>query len=900
MSSKRLFALFDFYTIKDVFGVWRRAWKSILLGTIAFGTFGAYWSLSENVRYSAEASFREKNHPRGGIASSSLTAILLSQGGDGADSSAVSTMKSRSMMEKLIRLENLQGKISTDEQSKSLWDLMADNLRVEYALFMGGKEPIIPDSVKPLLIKEISYDGELIRGFKIRFIDENTYTIKGASFEAGGTLGKPFKYEDISFVLEKANSEPLSGKSFNLALLPLALTAQDLSKLVVITTDRDDGTMLRIRFRADNRHLAVRYVNRLMSLYQEFIENEHKQMLSTQLNYLQKRQNEVYTTLQDKMHHYADTLSEDFTNLGFTDTERAMEFLAANQHAFKTKQLAISMEVQRLETVQKEGKKILDSLSGVIDSPHLNKLLNDIRELKQQYDAIHVAFSSATNNRSKDYKDNFEANLTALAALAEAKQDAHDLIALLETGAVPEFIPESLTHPDYMVDAWQLKLEEDPSPEMRSKYLNYLTNLKHHLQVYSKTLEENLSHHQSLTPELQGINLNIANEMFLSYSKEVNNIEGQALQYEFIIEQLQKPEFELSSLSAIINDPISREISNNASTLALALNDRSNRTDKEIFRLQEELKLQRKFLVLHLKQAKELLEIKMGLLLDKIQAIRQTTLSIIQQNVGVAENQIHEQIKTRLANLKQELALIDRQQSDLHKQMALLPKKWVSEQLINQHMEMHRQMSREITNLVESKNISSNLEIMQSAPVDIAIPPLHPDSPRFLMFTLLGTFVGLFFMVSGTLIRAIGKGVPASDESLRLVGLQVAGSMTEPQTVERAAAMVLLNSKPGLLQQSILVVEKDSQRNAMKIFRFLESQGKNPVLIEWNDPLPTNHPWVVAYTTLSPADPEILVRHAHFDHFVVIVNKESLGQLEPLIERVQENKENLYTIFITY
>lgn len=899
MSPKRQFALFDFYTIKDVFGVWRRAWKSILLGTLAFGTFGAYWSLSENLRYSAEASFREKNHTRGGVAASSLTAMLLSQGGDATDSSAVATMKSRSMMEKLIKLENLQAKISADEHAKSLSDLMLDNLKVEYALFMGVKEPIIPDTIKPLAVKDIEYEGELIRGFKITFLNDHSFLVKTGAYEGAGRLGTPFKYDDVTFTLEKTKNENLTGKSFNIALLPLALTAQDLSKLVIIASDKDDGTMLRIRFRADNRHLAVRYVNRLMALYQDYIDVEHKQMLSTQLNYLQKRQNEVYTTLQDKMHHYADTLSEDFTSLGFTDTERAMEFLAANQQAFKSKQLAIGMEVQRLESVQNQGKKVFDSLSGVVDSPQLNKLLHDIRELRQQYDAINVAYTASSNNRPRDYKDNFDNNLASLAKLAETKQDTAELIAQLEEGTIPGSIPASLNHPDYMAEAWQLKLQDDPSPEMRNKFLNYLGNLMHHLQVYSKTLEENLSHHQGLTPELQGINLNIANEMFLGYSKEVNNIEGQILQYDFIIEQLQRPDFELTSLSAVFNDPISREFANNSSALALALNDKGNRTDKEISRLQEELKLQRKFLVLHLKQAKELSEIKINLLLDKIQAIRQTILSIIQQNIGVAENQIHEQIKTRLANLKQELALINKQQSELQQQMASLPKKWVSEQLINQHMEMHRQMSREITNLVESKNISSNLEIIQSAPVDIAIPPLHPDSPRFLMFTLLGTFVGLFMMASGTLIRAIGKGVPASDESLRFVGLQVAGSLNDPQTIERAAALTLLSAKP-LSQQTILVAEKGTNKNANKIYRFLESQGKNPALIDWNDPIPTENPWVVAYTTHSPADPEILVRHAHFDHFIVIVNKESLGQLEPLIEMIQQNKESIYTVFITY
>lgn len=896
--SKRPFALFDFYTIKDVFGVWKRAWIVILLGTLAFTAFGAYWSLSETIRYSAEASFREKNHSHGGISGSSLTALLLSSGGEGGDSSAISTMKSRSIMEELIKLENLQAKISLDIAAKSLWELMYDNLGVEYALFMGKREPLFPDKIKTLNIKDISYDGELIRSFRVKFIDDTSFALKINDNESkSGKLGSPFTHDNITFTLEKADKDPLSGKQFILTVYPLAITANDMSKLVTITLDKDDGTLLRIRFRSDDRYLAVAYVNRLMSLYQDYIDKEHKQMISTQLNYLQKRQNEVYQTLKDKMHHYAQTLSEDFTHLGFTDTERAMEFLASHQHAFKTKQFSIGMEIQRLEAVQHQGKKALDSLIGVIDNPFINKLLLDIRELKQQYDAVHVAFNTATP-LLKNYNDSFENNLATLAQLSKAKEEAQNLIAQLEQGSIPTSIPSSLAHPDYMVEAWQTKLQQEPDSEIKDKFLNYLGNLIHHFKVYSKTLEENLSHHQSIAPELQGINLNIANEMFLSYSKETNALESQVLQYDFIIDQLQKPEFELSSLSAILNDPISREISNNASNLALALNDKGNRTDKEIARLQEELKLQRKFLTLHLKQSRELLSIKINLLLDKIQAIRQTTLSIIQQNLAMAENQIQDQIHSRIGNLKQELALITKQQEDLQKEMATLPKKWVSEQLINQHMEMHRQMNREITHLVESKNISSNLEIMQSAPVDVAIPPLLPDSPRFLMFTLLGTFVGFFLMISGTLIFAIAKGVPASDESLRLIGLQVAGSLKDPQTLPRATAMMLLASKPKR-QQTVLVTELGRKTSAEKIFQFLRSQGKDPAFIGWNDPLPADNPWVVAYAPLSPSDPEVLIRHGNFDHFIPIIKSESVSQLEPLIEKVQENKESLYTVFVT-
>ena len=99
-------------------------------------------------------------------------------------------------------------------------------------------------------------------------------------------------------------------------------------------------------------------------------------------------------------------------------------------------------------------------------------------------------------------------------------------------------------------------------------------------------------------------------------------------------------------------------------------------------------------------------------------------------------------MSSRLNNLQQEKKLIQRQLDDIHTQMALLPTKWVSEKMLTQEVETHQRIVAELTALVESKNVSHKLEVIQSASIDPSIPPVHPIPPKVLLFSLMGFCLG--------------------------------------------------------------------------------------------------------------------------------------------------------------
>ncbi|MFQ5730065.1 MAG: hypothetical protein ACE5GN_06865, partial [Waddliaceae bacterium] len=231
----------------------------------------------------------------------------------------------------------------------------------------------------------------------------------------------------------------------------------------------------------------------------------------------------------------------------------------------------------------------------------------------------------------------------------------------------------------------------------------------------------------------------------------------------------------VSSLSTVIDDSVISAMVDKASESVLALQDEANHSQKEKDRLKKELEIQKRFLDLHLQQTVQLSHLQEGLLKDKIQSLQKASLELIQQQVSILENQLADSITNHIRNMKQERQLIEQFQLELRGEMSKLPKKWASEKLIEQQLKMNATMVEELTKLVESKNIADNLEMVQSAPVDLAIPVTHPKRAKLLLFAILGGILGAFFTLGGLLSQLIVKGVPASKENLELAGVHVSG-----------------------------------------------------------------------------------------------------------------------------
>lgn len=783
----------DEYAISfsDFKAILKKNLSKIILCTVGMALFASFWTLTKEPKYILESSFKEKGKTQVGL-SKSLAEALFSGSGGATESEAASLMKSRKLTEQLVRNLDLQGKVFYFEKNHEYLAAIRDNLIVDLAHFNNARHPVLPDPQPPLLIQNITYKEETPLNLDIKFSDEDNYTVFNGNEEIGkGELGELFEFPRASFTLHRNTSRALTDEKLGIELQPLFFVAENISRNLMIMPDKNDKNLLVLRLPYRDRYQGSKILNELMNIYLSYLHDEHMRISDEQLNYLQDRRLMMGAELKKMMDDHAVSLSSDLSTTGFANSTKAMEFMAAAQNDYRQKLLSIDMETKRLQTAQEEDFIYYDRYTSHGDPAVINEVLAEIRGLKQQADSLDIALRETQRPDIKIMSEQME----DLQTIQDYTKDTQLLIASLEKKELPKNPLKISGDSKYMVQTWVDKLAE-AHKEMKAAtpktytakkqqldtWVNnfdaYLNNLLHLLQVHERTLEEQLAHQQKNQSEFKGIDLATARELYMNYTRQLNEVQAQLLQTQFIIEQMKDPTFEMSSLSSILNDSVSRELITKASTIALSLRDQNNRSVKEQERLKEELDLEKGFVEMHLKQTQQLYVLREKLLKDKINDLQNVTLGLVHQRISILEKHLDEYITTRLSNLKQERSLIHDNQLQLQKEMAKLPNKWVAEKLIDQQMNMNQMMVEELSKMVESKNISTNLEMVLSGPIDQAQPPILPKSPRLLLYVILGTLVGSFLSVTYFVVRAVIDGIQASPQNLELMNQHVSGCIS--------------------------------------------------------------------------------------------------------------------------
>lgn len=774
-------------TLSDFFYICKKAKKKILFSALLVACIAVLYTLSKPVTYLGNASFREKGKSQAGTSNNSSLSILLTGYNNNNNSEAISSMMSRTLLEEVAKRLSLQAHLrKSDSPFRTLGNIW-NNLYVEYALLSKKQGPLFADRVKVISPTDVSYNGEAPLTLKIRFLTEDTFQVYPSSEGVHniGTVGIPFNMPAATFTIIRNNTRSLLRQDFILTLNPMEKVVKHLMASLDVDTDREDKTLVTLEYIDDNRHRVAEVLNTMMLAYQDQLRIDQQRILKEQVAYLQVRQDRMQNRLQEMMDEHAIKLSADLAQTGFPNTDHAMKFFASAQQEYTKSLLEIDLELKRLQQVQEDGSSYYDRYVSENGPSFLNQIVTQIRQLKQQADSMELSMRESMHARDDILKDREKVALqfVELTRVRNLSQEADAMLASLEAGEMPDSSLRLYHDKYYMVKNWCDRLTENKDNPAEFKrcvtnFSSYLSNLLHHLHVQEKALQERLTHQQSTPIEFQGVGLNVARELYVVYSKELNEIEAKIRESHYVIEQMKDPEFEISSLSTILHDKVSEGLITRAGTILLQLKDQNNRSEKEQARLKNELELQKGFLEVHLNQSIQLLQLHEKLLREKIQALQSTILGLIQQEVSVLQEHLLEQVKTLISNLLQEKEVLEKHQSELQQEMSKLPSKWVSEKMIEQQTEINKRMVEEITRLVESKNISSNLELIQSAPVDLAIAPIQPRSPRIILFAILGAALGAMLSIARAVAGSLITGIVVTEDNLRLAKKHVAGKLT--------------------------------------------------------------------------------------------------------------------------
>lgn len=826
----------------DILSLFRQSKLKILCCAVVMGLFGAYWGLSTPIRYQAEGTFREKGIKSNNFSSSSVLHLLGGGSFIGGESETTSLMTSRKILKEVIRELNLQANIEAKPDIETLSRLIKRNFMLAWSsTFSRSVKPVLKDLSCPLKIKTVNYTGEIPQSFMLNLHEDGYYEvldlINNQKTVGWGKLGEPFQFEELSITLIPTNSDqPISPQSFCLTVDSLNNTVKSLCTFFKVEPTKLDKSLLLLKCEHRDRYKASAIVNAVMDNYQTYLKDYHKDMALTQLDYLNLRRDQLTQNLTNLMQKHADYLANDLYNSGFIESNKEMDFLAKSQHEYKQKLLDNELEIKRLTNIKPENFSYYDRYSTNEGDPAiLNSIFSEMRSLKQQRDALEIELQKKSVHQGAELQISFDEQLNELKEVQQYLTELREISYQYEQGNLPDSNSKLLNDSRFLLKRWFEQLQNirgDNSSHLKETKENfqfYLNNLERLFGVHERILQERLTHQQNPSGEYQGISLEMATSLYLDYSKQYIQIEGTIRQNSFFIHQIEDPNFEITSLSSGLTDPVSSAMIHKASELVLNLRDQNNQSIREQERIKEELNLQRTFLNMHLKQMVQLMELNKELMDEKIFSLQNISLELIHQRISLLEKNLQDYLKSRLFNLQQERNLIKRHLESIHGDMALLPKKWVSEQLITQEVDTNHLIVEEIAKLVESKNISHKLEVIQSAPVDIAIPPVHPMTPKVFLWGLIGFFFGGIVGSVYVLGKTLNKGLNVSIENLELLGYHVSGLLSDSLSSttneqERIRNIDTIRRLQAYFDSSLLA-EPSSAIQGAKLLLLIEGSG---------------------------------------------------------------------------
>lgn len=342
---------------------------------------------------------------------------------------------------------------------------------------------------------------------------------------------------------------------------------------------------------------------------------------------------------------------------------------------------------------------------------------------------------------------------------------------------------------------------------------SYLSSVFASLAARQKALREASAEFE----DFSGMTLPACQELFRTYSHQLDDLQAQMKQVIFFQDHLQEPHFELSTLSNVLTDSVTQKLVQTSTEIEGQLCDTINHSEREHSRLKETLATQKRFLKTHLTQTLELGKIRTQLLQEKLHSLHRVMHHLLQKEKGVLEQKI-EELKSRLKSV---------------------PELWHLDKRLKFRAELTKGMMEGLTQITESKNLAQHLYQVESRPLDPALVPDAPLPPRIVLKSAAAGASTAFILSLFFLIQAFFKGLPASLATLRLMGARTAGVLPSLETLREIATFVRLQKPPSVIS----VLGEKSLEACFQLAKLLSFQHHKIIFIDCHHSDHSNGLW---------------------------------------------------------
>src|SRR3989339_1372274 len=690
METKEVF--FAWKDVKRLFLRKKKIYKFFLIGSF-FGVLLLF--LMGPVRYQATATFKESKQEYGVKGQSEfLMSVLQSAASFSREEGVQSMFASRTLIREVVNQLGLQ----VDNKEFVLLRLIK-NIRANFSAELG----MSVSKINPFQFSHVLSDIEKPISFFITFQEADLFEVLNDKKQkvAEGRLGCPTFCFDSSFQLDRAENIK-RGKLYSFQITPWFDVVKKMASSLVIQSHKKDKNILSLKFVYKEAKKSAEFVNALMFAYQEYLKKENEEISRLQMNYLDKRQSELMEKYEESLSSHMNFLDENLEGSGFMTLKQESETLAKPNEEFLGRLYDLDLQLSRLSARKKEKKEKKNlQLALDIEDP-LEKLYAKRQELLIQNDL--------------EKQRMLDKEIQNLFVFLDQKDTS------LFEGKIPQGLSSAFLKG--LQEIQKCSIEDGKVKEKKE-------SLK---KILERDCKEKIQSH--LFYELEGINPETAQKLFVEYNEQLDALRVQVGQLQEVKDKILLPEFEIASLSSLLTDPVSLEMIQKAGQKNLELHDKANYSLKDIERIQNGLDVQKRFLLQHIQQILSLQELKMKLFEEKITSLQQTS--------------IHQ--------LEVEKELVQKQLLSLKDRMKSLPGKWKRENELKMKRDLSLSVIEGLTQLSESKNIDAELFQVGSKPIDLAFVPHKPHLRLSFSFSfLIALLLTLTFFLKD-LLKWLSKG----------------------------------------------------------------------------------------------------------------------------------------------
>lgn len=753
-------------------------------------------------QYVLQASFKEATM-RGETSSASMLRTLLKGPGNvELGTQALSIMKSRQLLQKVIEDQGLQGAIKARHFARRF------------------------DPLPSYRVVQAKYLGKQTRRFYLHRMESGKVEVYSREEKTRYQQDphQKFIFQDLEFFLEEGEGQV--GQTFLMEFYPMELVLDAVVRKFKVKVRREDPSILDLTYKDRDPKRGASFLNHVMAEYKQYLVKDNARIAREQLCYLTARQSEIANELDGTLHKHAEYLQATLGDKGFMGLHQELEMIENKKKRHQQRLLEIDLDMNKLDRMK--SQKMLFSLQedsmGQEEKQHLLRL-------KKQKDGLDLATLKRTSGFSKRGKKKISTPILSVGFqdhMLKNLEDKEDQIEKNSTLPIFMTLRQKLMKLHWKKDKEEKAFNENTSYEYQQISLlkkeaeeqlvrapqekrEALSHRIYLLSLREKILEQRLQEEKMLPKELEGIDLEMAKSLHSEYIHEFDEKRLKRRQLELALDHLQKDNCEISSLIGLVEDPIGQEKLRELSELFSEFKSGKYLSDKDRIRLKEHLLRKKDILKDHLEQMTKISSLHLKIAEEKLISLQQVTSDLVNQDIAIIERQMEQLLQEKCESLRIEKKSIQEKLQELQQEMKEIPRKWLIENRLQLQADLNVSMMEGMAQLVESKNIEHHLLQVESKPIDEAYMPLKPKQHPLFLYVVLGGCLGVVIAIGIGVVVRVSRGFPLSLEGLKLYDQSVAGpflqqpSFENVQNIREDHLEILRKGIAFLLQETSLV-----------------------------------------------------------------------------------------------